>query len=381
MDRKKLDAWQKAPVKIVSEAIYHAEKQNEEDNLISFLLLDVGAEMLLKTYLRLPKHITGSITPEDERYNIIRKGFHGVIEGVKNSRQGISAKELARVEFFHGLRNKLYHQGNGLTVQRSHLDEYIAIIKSLFKQLLKVDIDEQLSSTTLTKDEAERIAELREEIDSLLESSQTKSDTLKTLCSLIVEKIASQLLLPSFAREFEVLRDRAYSEEGFSISKGEVTSYKTLPNDTSMRMEILSWFEELIMPIIKTSPYFETLQKKIKVGNKLHIDSLSSHLGIKNVDVVRHEVPVILSIIFDDFFNLDDFYFNIVEIIVFGDIDFQWQWNFMCFTLKDIYPMQHNETELEYWVSTLDTCNSQNRKLDDFIKQANYWLENYNRLK
>jgi len=381
MDRKKLDAWQKAPVKIVSEAIYHAEKQNEEDNLISFLLLDVGAEMLLKTYLGLPKHITGSITPEDERYNIIRKGFHGVIEGVKNSRQGISAKELARVEFFHGLRNKLYHQGNGLTVQRSHLDEYIAIIKSLFKQLLKVDIDEQLSSTTLTKDEAERIAELREEIDSLLELSQTKSNTLKTLCSLIVEKIASQLLLPSFAREFEVLRDRAYSEEGFSISKGEVTSYKTLPNDTSMRMEILGWFEELIMPIIKTSPYFDTLQKKIKVGNKLHIDSLSSHLGIKNVEVVRHEVPVILSIIFDDFFNLDDFYFNIVEIIVFGDIDFQWQWNFMCFTLKDIYPMQHNETELEYWVSTLDTCNSQNRKLDDFIKQANYWLENYNRLK
>ncbi|MBB1329667.1 hypothetical protein H5087_09925 [Pseudoalteromonas sp. SR43-7] len=381
MDRKKLDAWQKAPVKIVSEAIYHAEKQNEEDNLISFLLLDVGAEMLLKTYLGLPKHITGSITPEDERYNIIRKGFHGVIEGVKNSRQGISAKELARVEFFHGLRNKLYHQGNGLTVQRSHLDEYIAIIKSLFKQLLKVDIDEQLSSTTLTKDEAERIAELREEIDSLLELSQTKSNTLKTLCSLIVEKIASQLLLPSFAREFEVLRDRAYSEEGFSISKGEVTSYKTLPNDTSMRMEILGWFEELIMPIIKTSPYFDTLQKKIKVGNKLHIDSLSSHLGIKNVEVVRHEVPVILSIIFDDFFNLDDFYFNIVEIIVFGDIDFQWQWNFMCFTLKDIYPMQYNESELEYWISTLDTCNSQNRKLDDFIKQANYWLENYDRLK
>ncbi|WP_024598466.1 hypothetical protein [Pseudoalteromonas sp. TAE56] len=380
MDRKKLDAWQKAPVKIVSEAIYHAEKQNEEDNLISFLLLDVGAEMLFKTYLGLPKHITGSITLEDERYNIIRKGFHGVIEGVKNSRQGISAKELARVEFFHGLRNKLYHQGNGLTVQRSHLDEYIAIIKSLFKQLLKVDIDEQLSSTTLTKDEAERIAELREEIDSLLELSQTKSNTLKTLCSLIVEKIASQLLLPSFAREFEVLRDRAYSEEGFSISKGEVTSYKTLPNDTSMRMEILGWFEELIMPIIKTSPYFETLQKKVKVGNKLHIDSLSSHLGIKNVEVVRHEVPVILSIIFDDFFNLDDFYFNIVEIIVFGDIDFQWQWNFMCFTLKDIYPMQHNETELEYWVSTLDTCNSQNRKLDGFIKQANYWLENGCRL-
>mgnify|MGYP003678488566 CR=1 FL=1 len=380
MDRKKLDVWQKAPVKIVSEAIYHAEKQNEEDNLISFLLLDVGAEMLFKTYLGLPKHITGSITLEDERYNIIRKGFHGVIEGVKNSRQGISAKELARVEFFHGLRNKLYHQGNGLTVQRSHLDEYIAIIKSLFKQLLKVDIDEQLSSTTLTKDEAERIAELREEIDSLLELSQTKSNTLKTLCSLIVEKIASQLLLPSFAREFEVLRDRAYSEEGFSISKGEVTSYKTLPNDTSMRMEILGWFEELIMPIIKTSPYFETLQKKVKVGNKLHIDSLSSHLGIKNVEVVRHEVPVILSIIFDDFFNLDDFYFNIVEIIVFGDIDFQWQWNFMCFTLKDIYPMQHNETELEYWVSTMDTCNSQNRKLDGFIKQANYWLENGCRL-
>ena len=140
-------------------------------------------------------------------------------------------------------------------------------------------------------------------------------------------------------------------------------------------MDILGWFEELVLPIIKSSPYFDSLHKKVEVGNKLHIDSLSSHLGVKNVEVVRHEVPAILSIIFDDFFSLDKFYFNIAEIVVFKEIDFQWQLNFMCFTLKDFYPMQHNETELEYWVSTLDTC-----KLDGFIKQGNYWLENSFRL-
>ena len=380
MDRKKLDAWQKAPVKIVSEAIYHAAKQNEEDNLIAFLLLDVGAEMLFKTYLGLPKHITGSTTPEDERYNILRKGFRHVMEGVKNSRQGRNGKELARVEFFHGLRNKLYHQGNGLTINRSHLDEYVLLVKSLFKQLLKVDIEEQLSTNSLTKDEVDQIAKLKEEFNSLLELSKTKNNTLKLLCSLIVEKIAPQLLLPSFVREFETLRDRAFSEEGFSINQGEITSYKTLPNDNNLRMDILGWFEELVLPIIKSSPYFDSLHKKVEVGNKLHIDSLSSHLGVKNVEVVRHEVPAILSIIFDDFFSLDKFYFNIAEIVVFKEIDFQWQLNFMCFTLKDFYPMQHNETELEYWVSTLDTCNSQNRKLDGFIKQGNYWLENSFRL-
>jgi hypothetical protein len=251
MSKKNLEAWQKAPVKIVSEAVHHASKKSEEDNLIAFLLLDVGAEMLLKTYLGLPKKITGSTTSEDERYSIIRKGFHDVVEGVKNSRQGISLKDLARVEFFHGIRNKLYHQGNGITVQRVHLEEYISVIKVLFKQLLKVDLDEQLSNTSLTKEQAERISQIKEDVNNSLSLTKTKGKELELTCELIVEEVAPNFLLPSFVKKFKSLRERAFSEENYTLEGDNFIAYKKLPNDTEKRMEIVSWFEELITPFAK----------------------------------------------------------------------------------------------------------------------------------
>ncbi|MEZ9469248.1 hypothetical protein AB4211_02365 [Vibrio lentus] len=375
MSKKNLEAWQKAPVKIVGEAVNHASKNSEEDNLIAFLLLDVGAEMLLKTYLGLPKKITGATTSEDERYSIIRKGFHDVVEGVKNSRQGISLKDLARVEFFHGIRNKLYHQGNGLTVQRIHLEEYISVIKVLFKQLLKVDLDEQLSNTSLTKEQAERISQIKEEINNSLSLAKTKKKELELTCELIVEEVTPNFLFPSFVKKFNSLREQAFSEEDYTLEGDNVITYKRLPYDTEKRMEIVSWFEELITPLANKSPYFDMLYRQVEVGNKHHIDAMSSHLGIKVIDIERQKVPHILSVIFNDFFDLDVFYKHIVEMIVFNDLYFMTQLDFMCFDYKNIYPQPHYQSDLEYWESTLDTFTSQNAELDNYIARMNSWLE------
>jgi len=376
MSKKNLEAWQKAPVKIVCEAVNHASKKSEEDNLIAFLLLDVGAEMILKTYLGLPKKITGATTSEDERYSIIRKGFHDVVEGVKNSRNGISLKDLARVEFFHGIRNKLYHQGNGLTVQRIHLEEYISVIKVLFKQLLKVDLDEQLSNTSLTKEQAERISQIKEEIKNSLWQAKTKKKELELSCELIVEEVAPNFLLPSFVKKFKSLREEAFSEEDYTLEGDNVITYKRLPYDTEKRMEIVSWFEELITPLARKSPYFDILYHKVEVGNKHQIDALSSHLGIKSIDIERQKVPHLLSVIFNDFFDLDDFYKNIVQMIVFSDIYFMIRLNFMIFDYDGIYPNLDYQSDLEYWESNLKMITLQNLELDSYISEMNSWLEN-----
>lgn len=375
MNKKILEAWQKAPVKIVSEAIQYASNQNEEDNLIAFILLDVGAEMLLKTYLGLPKNITGSTTSEDERYSIIRKGFHDIIEGVKGSRQGISAKELARVEFFHGIRNKLYHQGNGLTVQRVHLEEYISVIKTLFQQLLKVDLDVQLSNSSLTKEEAERISLIKADIHKSLDLARTKRKELELCCNLVVETVAPKLLLPSFIRNFTNHVEKAFSEDGGTLVGDEFITYKRLPNDTNERMKIVGWFQELITPLVEHSPYFNALYSQVEVGNRHHIEAMGSHLGIKNIDVERQKVPHMLNIIFNEFFNLNDLYTNIVEIIVFNDVYFMSELDFMTFDYKNMYPQPYDQSDLEYWSSTLDTFKSQNKNLETYISRVNLWLD------
>ncbi|MDP2594826.1 hypothetical protein [Alteromonas stellipolaris] len=375
---KNLEAWQKAPVKIVTEAILHARKKNEEDNLIAFLLLDTGAEMLLKTYLGLPKKVTGTKTSEDDRYNLIRKGFHEVVEGVRNSRQGINANELARVEFFHGIRNRLYHQGNGLTVQRVHLEEYTSVIKTLFKQLLKIDLDAHLERFSLTKEESERISMLKEDVNKSLEFTKVKRKELDFYCNLVVEIIAPKLLLPSFIKKFTDLREKAFSEDGYIEEGNEVVTYKCLPFNTNERLKIVGWFESLVYPVIKSSKYFETLFCQVEVGNKIQFEALGSQLGIKNIKLERHKVPHILNIIFMDFFDLRDFYTNLVEIALFDEVFFKSKLDSIIMDLENIYPQSYEQPDVEYWESILDTINSQNDQLDIYTSKIKLWLDGEN---
>lgn len=48
--------WQVMPAKIIELALEHAEKETDFDHQISFLLLDVGVELILKGYLANKKH-------------------------------------------------------------------------------------------------------------------------------------------------------------------------------------------------------------------------------------------------------------------------------------------------------------------------------------
>lgn len=375
MKKKTLEAWQKAPVKIVSEAINHAEKQNEEDNLIGFLLLDVGAEMLLKTYLGLPKQLTGATTSEDERHVILRKGFHDIVEGVKNSRAGISEKDLARVEFFHGIRNKLYHQGNGLTVQRTHLNEYLIVIKGLFKQLLKIDLDEQLPSTSLTKEEVETISLMKDEVVRYLNVSRAKRDTLHLCCNLAIEIISPELLLPSFKKKFGELREKSFSDYYYAMDGDEVITARVMPKDINERIKIVDLFMSIITPSIKNSNYYDALNLPVKIGNKYEIEALSSHIGVKSIEIERREVSGISSILFNDSFDLDDFYYNIVSIVILDDVFFMYNLSMMFFDYDKMYPRQYYESEIEYLESMLDTCKSNVKVIDDYIFRIGSWLE------
>lgn len=369
----KLEAWHKAPVKIVLEAIKHANNKNEEEHLIAFLLLDVGAEMLFKTYLGLPKKITGATTSEDERFNITCKGFHDVVEGVKNSRQGISVKDLARVEFFHGIRNKLYHQGNGLAVPSSHLVEYISVLKILFKQLINVELDDLISP--LSKEQVVYIAKVKKEVSDALEKSRMLNRKLESLYELVIEEISPALLLPSYTRKFSALSEKAFSEDHFTLVGEEVSSYKCLPTETDKRAEIVEWFKDITKPLIASSKYYDVLYKSIQAGEMHHHTKVfENRLGIKTVEIERQIVPSIFSFIYNNYFDLKVYYQHIVGIIIFQDVYFNNRLDFIVFENKDIYPQFYEQSDTEYWNSTLESCHTQNQTLSDFINKIDNWL-------
>jgi len=80
--------------------------------------IDNAVELMIKTYLGLPKRITGLSIPRKE-YNDIAESFPALLDGLeKHAPDKLDGIDLGTIEWYHRLRNELYHQGNGLTVER-----------------------------------------------------------------------------------------------------------------------------------------------------------------------------------------------------------------------------------------------------------------------
>jgi len=78
------------------------------------LILDVGVETLFKAYLMLPENISKTQLRFYEREKAVKGGFHRLTEAIRKSNpQKIASSNLVHVEYYHKIRNKLYHDGEG----------------------------------------------------------------------------------------------------------------------------------------------------------------------------------------------------------------------------------------------------------------------------
>ncbi len=93
------------------------------------IAIDNAVELTIKTYLGLPKRITG--------LTISRKEFAEILLDAveKYAQDKLAGVNLGEIEWYHRLRNELYHQGNGLTVERDKVEVYAELANVLFKNL------------------------------------------------------------------------------------------------------------------------------------------------------------------------------------------------------------------------------------------------------
>jgi len=56
--------------------------------------------------------------------------------------------DLGEIEWYHRLRNQLYHQGNGLTVERDKVEVYAQLANTLFPNLFGSKLVESVSSSS-----------------------------------------------------------------------------------------------------------------------------------------------------------------------------------------------------------------------------------------
>jgi hypothetical protein len=96
--------------------------------------------LMIKTYLGLPKRITGLSIPRKE-YQEISESFPALLDALeKYAVDKLDGIDLGVIEWYHRVRNELYHQGNGLTVEKDKVEIYAELANILFKNLFGHDL-------------------------------------------------------------------------------------------------------------------------------------------------------------------------------------------------------------------------------------------------
>lgn len=135
--------WIEGPLELLNHGLSHLRSGSDFDLRIAMISIDNAVELMIKTYLGLPKRITGIEGLSKQRYEEIGQNFSSLLDAIeKFAPAKIVGIELGDIEWFHRIRNQLYHEGNGITVEKEKVEAYAEIASILFKNLFETDVEE-----------------------------------------------------------------------------------------------------------------------------------------------------------------------------------------------------------------------------------------------
>ena len=105
--------------------------------------IDNSVELMIKTYLKLPSRVTGAKGLSRSKYEEKTKYFNSLLDTFEEiAPEKLVGIDLGDIEWYHGLRNQLYHDGIGITVDKVKVEAYAEIAKILFFNLFKLNVDD-----------------------------------------------------------------------------------------------------------------------------------------------------------------------------------------------------------------------------------------------
>jgi len=132
--------WAAGPREILEHGMALLRKDSDKNRRLALLSVDNAVELTIKTYLGLPKRISGISVPRKE-YVEFSESFPKLLDALEQyAPDKVSGIDLGEIEWFHRLRNQLYHQGNGLTVDRDKVEIYSELAKLLFEGVFETQL-------------------------------------------------------------------------------------------------------------------------------------------------------------------------------------------------------------------------------------------------
>ena len=145
---KKNQPWASGPGEILQHGVNLLQKDTDTNRRLAMLSIDNAVELMIKTYLGLPKRING-LSLSRKEFNDISESFPKLLEALEeHAGTKLEGIEPGFIEWYHRLRNQLYHEGNGLTVEKDKVIVYAELAQLLFERLFGFRIEIDKPSTT-----------------------------------------------------------------------------------------------------------------------------------------------------------------------------------------------------------------------------------------
>jgi tetratricopeptide (TPR) repeat protein len=138
MTTSNLPPWASGPAEILQHGLDLLGKDSDSNRRLAMISIDNSVELTIKTYLGLPKRVNGLKISRTE-YQEFAESFPKLLDALENyGSSKLGSLDLGEIEWYHRLRNQLYHQGNGLTVERAKVEVYGQLAVALFENLFGI---------------------------------------------------------------------------------------------------------------------------------------------------------------------------------------------------------------------------------------------------
>jgi hypothetical protein len=128
--------WTDGSRELLQHAVDHLAHGGDFDRRIAMVSIDNAVELSIKTYLGLPKRARTSSGPGRKELDDASESFPSLLDLLqKYASDRLVGVSLDDIEWYHRIRNQLYHSGNGITVEKSKVETYLELASSLFESL------------------------------------------------------------------------------------------------------------------------------------------------------------------------------------------------------------------------------------------------------
>lgn len=133
--------WAEGPKELLQHAVDHIAHDGDFDRRIAMISIDNAVELMIKTYLGLPRRKIKNKNPSRKQLEEASNSFPSLLDLIEEfAGEKLTGVSLDEIEWYHRIRNQLYHSGNGITVEVARVQTYLSLAKTLFQNLFETEL-------------------------------------------------------------------------------------------------------------------------------------------------------------------------------------------------------------------------------------------------